>query len=419
MARRKNPVNLLPPKAATAMKEEGRHSDGGGLYLQVKGNSRSWLFVFRWQGRRVEMGLGRAGDRGDEVSLAAARNIATDARRLLDEGRNPLTVRREAAEAAKEIQEIPTFGKFADDLIDSRASSFRNAKHLAQWKMTLGDAYCAAIRKRRVNEITTDHVLTVLQPVWDTKRETASRIRGRIEMVLDAAKAKGLRDGDNPALWRGHLVHFLGKKEKLQRGHHAAMPYREVPAFVSLLRKREGISAAALEFLILTASRSGEVRGAEWSEIDREGKVWIVPAKRMKAGKEHRVPLTDSTIAILDRVAPLSNRRGFVFPAPAKAKGEAKPMSDMVFKALFKRMEVEGVTTHGFRSSFRDWGGDATTFPRELLEQALAHKVGDEVEQAYRRSDALEKRRKLMVAWERFLGASPAQVIPINRAANL
>ncbi len=359
------------------------------------------------------MGLGRAGADKDDVSLAAARNLALDYRRMLDEHppRSPLEVRRAAEAAHAAAKEIPTLGKFADEFIEGRKSQFRNAKHLYQWEQTLGDAYCKSLRRKRIDTISTEDVLTVLQPVWATKQETASRLRGRIEQVLDAAKVKGLREGENPARWKGHLEHLLSERKKLQRGHHSALPYQELPAFMTDLRQREAVSARALEFLILTAARSGEVRGADWSEFDFKNKVWTVPGERMKAGESHQVPLTDAMIAVLDTVAPFSGKKGLVFPG---AK-EGKPLSDMVFKSLFKRMDREGITAHGFRSSFRDWAGDKTSFPREIAEAALAHKVGDEVERAYRRSTALEKRRRLMEEWERFLGGEIGRIIDIHR----
>ncbi|WP_229597955.1 tyrosine-type recombinase/integrase [Roseibium aggregatum] len=412
MARRKNPTNLLPPKAATALVKDGRHADGGGLYLQVKGNARSWLFVYRWDGRRVEMGLGRAGGDKDDVTLAAARNLALDFRRMLDEHppRNPLEVRRAAEAAHAAANEIPTFGKFADEFIERRKSQFRNAKHLYQWEQTLGDAYCKRLRKKRIDTIETEDILSVLQPIWTTKQETASRLRGRVEQVLDAAKVKGHRGGENPARWKGHLEHLLSERKKLQRGHHSALPYQELPAFMAELREREAVSASALEFLILTASRSGEVRGAEWPEFDFKSNVWTVPGDRMKTGEPHQVPLTAAMIAVLDTVAPLSGKKGFVFPGVKKGR----PLSDMVFKSLFKRMSRDGITAHGFRSSFRDWAGDKTSFPREVAEAALAHKVGDEVERAYRRSTALEKRRQLMQEWERYLSGETTKVVSIR-----
>lgn len=424
MARRATAINLLPPKAVST-KGKGRHADGGGLYLQVVGNSRSWLFVYRWEGRRIEMGLGRAGDRLDEISLKRARELATEARAMLNEvpPRSPLGERRATLAAARQQDEKPTFADFADRILEKREGSFRNEKHRGQWRTTLSldkhddgtfldTGYCLSLRKLRVDWITTEHVLAVLQPIWSTKTETASRVRGRIEFMLDAAKAKGLREGENPARWRGHLDKLLAPRQKLQRGHMAAMPFGDVPAFVARLREREAVAARALEFLILTAARSGEVRGATWSEIDLEAKVWTVPAPRMKMGKEHRVPLSDRAVAILKEVEPLRGKADLVFPGSK----EDAPLSDMVWKALMKRMGVEGVTTHGFRSAFRDWVGDATNFPRELAEAALAHKVGDEVEQAYRRSDALEKRRKLMTAWDRFVAGGTASIVRLSAA---
>jgi integrase len=256
--------------------------------------------------------------------------------------------------------------------------------------------YAAPLRDKPLDAIQTDDVLSVLTPLWQTKNETASRLRGRIERVLDAARAKGLRSGENPARWRGHLDHLLPKRQKLSRGHHAALPYADVPELVADLRNREGAAALALEFLILTAARSGEVLGAKWNEIDRDAKVWTVPAERMKAGREHRVPLTQRALQILATVEQV--RTGdYVFPG----QRHGRPLSVMSMEMLLRRMKVD-VTVHGFRSSFRDWAGECTSFPREIAEAALAHTVGDETERAYRRGDALEKRRKLMAAWASF-----------------
>ena len=278
---------------------------------------------------------------------------------------------------------------------------WRNAKHRAQWEMTLGDTYCRSIRAKPVGEVSTADVLAILKPIWLTKAETAQRIRGRIERVLDYARAKGLRSGENPAAWRGHLQHLLAKREKLVRGHHAAMPYADVPAFVGRLRGVQGLSGRALEFLILTAARSGEVLGATWSEMDLDAKLWTVPATRMKARKEHRVPLVDSALDIL---RPLQEARVSDYVFPGEARGPVpRPLSVMAFTMQMRRMGVGHYTPHGFRSSFRDWAGDETSFPREVAEAALAHRTGDETEKAYRRADALEKRRVLMSAWESYL----------------
>lgn len=259
--------------------------------------------------------------------------------------------------------------------------------------MTLRE-YAAPIREKPVNEVGTEHVLAVLKPIWLEKPETASRLRGRIEHVLDAARAKGYRDGVNPALWRGHLDKLLPKRPKLSRGHHAALPYQDVAAFVGRLREREAVAAIALEFAILTAARSGEVLGARWDEIDLDRKVWTIPADRMKAGRDHRVPLSGRAA---EMVQSLSSARVGAFVFPGQRSG--KPLSSMALEMVLRRMKVENATVHGFRSAFRDWCGNETHFPRELAEAALAHVIGDKAEQAYRRGDALEKRRAMMEAW--------------------
>ena len=271
--------------------------------------------------------------------------------------------------------------------------------------MTL-ETYAAPLRSKPVNRINTEDVLEVLQPIWTTRAETASRVRGRIEKILDAAKAKGLREGENPARWRGHLDNLLPKRQLLQRGHHAAMPWQELPEFIAQLRHSPSMAALALEFVILTAARSGEVLrsyredevvGASWGEIDRQAKVWTIPARRMKAGREHRVPLSGRAIAILNE-AEKARRGKFIFPGQ---RGD-QPLSDMALTMLLRRMNVGAATVHGFRSSFRDWAGEVTSFSREIAEAALAHTIGDKVERAYRRGDALEQRRKLMQAWADF-----------------
>ena len=396
-------LNRLNPRSATAPLPPGRHADGGGLYLFVgKTGKRSWVFLYRKNGRLREMGLGSA----SAVTLAKARLKAAAAREMLADGLSPLEAKREA-------EAVPTFGDLADKLVSDLGGQWRNEKHRAQWKSSLlNDA--APLRPIRVDRITTDDVVATLKPIWTTKPETASRLRGRIERVLDAAKAKGHRKGENPAAWRGQLEHLLAKRQRLTRGHHAALRFDAVPEFIGKLRAREATAALALEFLILTAARSGEVRGATWTELDLEAKVWTVPAARMKAGREHRVPLSARALEILAAVQPLANGRAdaVVFPATT-----GKPLSDAAFSALLKRMGVDGeYTPHGFRSSFRDWAGEVSNFPREVAEQALAHVVGDATERAYRRGDALAKRRKLMEAWAGYCepGRS-ATVVPMGR----
>lgn len=387
---------------------DGRHADGGGLYLQVKGPSRSWLFVYRWQGRRIEMGLGRYGHRDDEVSLARARDLATSCRRLLNEHppQSPLDVRRDQVAAARadaaKRRAIPTFGEMATEVLDSLKAGFRNEKHIAQWEMTLKE-YAATLRDIPINAIMTDDVLRVLKPIWTEKRETASRLRGRIEKVMDAATAKGFRRDANPARWKGHLDALLPKEKKASRGHHAAMPFADVPELVRRLREVPGTSARALEFTILTGARTGEAIGATWAEFDMAAKVWTVPAERMKAGREHRVPLTGRVVAILNDLMPTEGTPApdaFVFPGGKRGKS----LSNMSMAMVIRRLKIEPEpTVHGFRSSFRDWAGETTTFPREVAEAALAHVVGDQVERAYRRGDALAKRRELMEAWASYL----------------
>ena len=344
------------------------------------------MFRFVWQGKVREMGLGAA----STVPLARARELADVARRDVAEDRNPITAREHAREerAAK-----PTFGEIADALVAAKESEWRNAKHRAQWRMTL-ETYAAPLRSRPIDEIDTAAVLAVLTPLWREKPETASRVRGRIEAVLDAAKAQNYRSGENPAAWRGHLSHLLAKRAKLARGHHAAMAYDDVPAFIARLRERETIAALALEFCILTAARSGEVLGARWSEIDLAAKVWTIPAERMKATREHRIPLSEPALAILEK---LSEARTGELVFPGQRAG--RPLSHNVMLNAMSRLGVDAVTVHGFRSAFRDWAGNETHFPREVAEGALAHAVGDKAEQAYRRGDALGKKRGLMEAW--------------------
>ncbi|CAL80531.1 Putative phage integrase [Bradyrhizobium sp. ORS 278] len=372
---------LTARKVETA--KPGKYSDGGNLYLIVsETGARKWVLRFTWRGQAKEMGLGSAAS----VPLSDAREKAADARRTIGRGLNPIEERRRGGIT-------PTFGELADEVRESLSTGFRNQKHKAQWKSTL-ETYASSLRAKPVDTITTEDLLAALKPIWTTKAETASRLRGRIEKVLDAAKAKGFRDGENPARWRGHLDHLLPKPSKLARGHHPAMPYESVPSFIGELRQREATAALALELCILTTARSGEILGMRWSEIDLEKKVWIVPPERMKAGREHRVPLCSRAVAILSGLEAVKNGE-FVF----QGKARGKPLSNMAMEMVLRRMKVAEATVHGFRSSFRDWAGNVSSFPREIVETALAHVIGDKAEQAYRRSDALEKRRKLMDAW--------------------
>lgn len=376
----------------------GKHGDGGGLYLIVEGPARRWQFRYLFEGKRRELGLGGL----RKVSLANARVKAAEAAECVGKGMDPLQVRDDQKAAAQaERAAAQTFGDFADAWFEaSVAPGLRNAKHVWQWRQTLGDDYCLAIRGKSIASIDTADVLAVLKPVWNEKPETATRLRGRIERVLDAATVMGARGASaNPARWRGHLDNLLPQPSKLTRGHHAAMPWSEIPAFMKRLAEREAMTALALQFIILTCARAGEALQARWSEMDLEAKVWTVPAPKMKGGKQHRVPLTDAALAILERVQPLAPGRhdALVFPGPG-----IRPMGSEALEALRKRMGAGAYTTHGFRSAFRDWAGEMTDAPREIAEGCLAHEVGNAVERAYRRGDALEKRRQLLHRWAGF-----------------
>ncbi|WP_066717330.1 MULTISPECIES: site-specific integrase [Hyphomicrobiales] len=417
-------INRLSARFASTTKEAGRHADGGGLYLIVKpSGARAWAFIFKREGKWREMGVGAA----EAVSLARARELAAEARALIAAGLDPIEERRKAAvpKAA-----IPTFREAAIDHIEGIAPKLKNAKHVQQWKTTLGvepvaakmiriDAkvqarHEAALNKllaMKVSEIETADVLAVLSPIWHVKPETASRLRGRIEAVLSATAALGHRSEVNPARWRGHMERLLTKPPKMVRGHHAAMAYEAVPAFIAKLAEARSVSAHALHFAILTAARSGEVLGARWSEIDMEAAVWTVPAARMKAKRVHRVPLAEPALAILRKMAEVRDG-DFVFPGQRPGSG----LSVMALEMALRRLG-ETVTVHGFRSTFRDWLGEETTYPAELAEAALAHVIADKAVAAYRRGDALERRREMMVAWASFIEPAEAgdKVISLRR----
>lgn len=389
------------------LKEPGRYGDGRGLWLQVSPTgSKAWLFRYMLHGRAREMGLGPL----DVIGLAAAREKARDARRLLLEGRDPIDVKRESFSVIKlAAAKSLSFADCARQYIDTHKRGWKNDKHAAQWTATLlgnkkTKAVTAAINGLPVAEIDTALIIKVLEPVWTEKPETAGRVRGRIERVLAWATVSGFRQGDNPARWRGHLKEMLPAKSKIHTvKHHAAMPYSSLPEFMGELRGREGVSARALEFTILNASRTGEVIGARWSEIDLAGKVWTIPADRMKAAREHRVPLCDRSIKILQSL-PREAGSEFVFIG-SRTK---RPLSNMAMAELLKGANSNGFTVHGFRSTFRDWARERTNYPRDIVETSLAHTVKDRTEAAYLRGDALEKRRQLMGAWERYC-ARPAE----------
>ncbi len=361
----------------------GRHGDGRGLFLYVKpSGSRSWVLRYQVQGRRRDLGLGAYPD----VSLAMARQRVTDARRLIAEGDDPIAKRQQA--------KPKTFKDAALDLIESKRPGWKNAKHAAQWTSTLETYVFPKIGQVQVSKVETADVIGVLTPFWSVKPETANRVRQRIEAIIDYASALGVRSGDNPARWRGHLDHLLPKPTKVRAvKHHPALAHGEIASFLEELSGRTGVAAHALGFTILTAARSGETRGMTWGEIDLETRIWTIPAERMKAGKEHRVPLSATAIACL---GPRRDDATLVFESEAKP---GKPISDMSMTAVLRRMDRNGITVHGFRSTFRDWAGETTGFPREVIEAALAHGIKDKAEAAYARSDLFDKRRDLMDAW--------------------
>lgn len=390
-------LNRLSARKVDSLKEPGRHADGGGLYLRITdAGSRSWLFMAAVNGKRAEIGIGAA----SAVTLATARRIAAEMREAVAIGSNPRAVL--ASSEPAEEPTIPTFGRFADEYISSVEEGWRNPVHRQQWRNSLRD-HASRLRDLSIIDVGTEDVLAVLQPIWLTKAETAKRVRGRIEKILDAAKARGLRPRDsmNPAMLRGHLALLLPNQSKVERGHHAALPWRDAPAFTAQLRQRPALAARCLEFVILTAARSGEALGATWGEIDFDQKLWTVPPPRMKAGKEHIVPLSQAALALLESIRPEHPSAS----APIFGVGGAA-RSNMAMAMLLRRMGFGHVTTHGFRSTFRDWAGDATSYPRELVEQALAHTIQNKAERAYRRGTAVDRRRELMEHWGGFVFAA-------------
>jgi integrase len=383
---------------AVAKAKPGYLSDGGGLYLRIgEGAAKSWVFRYRVDGKLHEMGLGPQ----HSVSLAEAREKALAQRKLRLAGSDPIAARKAARMITKLADaSTMTFRQCAEAYIASHKAGWRNTKHAAQWPSTLATYVNPIFGDLPVQAIDVGLVMKTLRPIWETKTETASRVRGRIESVIDWATASGHRQGENPARWRGHLENLLPKKTKVRRvEHHAALPYAEIGGFMAELQE-EGIAARALEFAILTAARTGEVIGARWGEINVGDRLWTVPGERMKAGKEHRIPLSDAALAVLEAMQMVRQAGDFVFPG-GKAR---RPIGNMAF-LLLRRMGRGDLTVHGFRSSFRDWAAERTRFPAEVAEMALAHTVSDKVEAAYRRGDMFQKRRQLMDAWARFCTA--------------
>lgn len=384
--------NRLNVKKIAKLTTPNVYADGGGLYLRVRDSgSRSWLFIYMIDGKRREIGLGSALD----ISLPQAREIATELRQAKALGRDPRHFRQEQMVVAKSI---PTFGEMASQLIESIEGGFRSAKHRQQWRSTI-ERYANALSDKAVDAIDVADVQDVLMPIWLSKTETASRLRQRIERVLDAAKVKGYRTGDNPASWRGNLEHLLPAQAKGAVKHHKAMPFSDLPEFMVKLRMRPAVAARALEFLILTAARTNEVIGAQWSEVDLEYGTWTLPATRMKVAREHVVLLPNAAIELVEQLkAKQEYSEGTIFRGPG-----GSGLSNMAMATLLRRREVD-VTVHGFRSTFRDWAGEKTTHARETIEMALAHSISSSTERAYRRGSAPERRRQLMNDWADFAG---------------
>lgn len=379
----------------------GHHPVGGvaGLYLYVANTgARAWVLRVMVGDKRRHLGLGGFPD----VPLASAREKARKARDEIEAGIDPIAQRRATAKALRASQVAETtFKQAAAAYVEAHGESWKNAKHRAQWTNTLATYAYPVIGELGVQHIGQAHVLKILESIWKTKTETAVRLRGRLEVVLDWATVRGYRQGENPARWKGHLDKLLAAPAKIQKvEHHRALSPAEMHSFMVDLRQREGMSARALEFTILTAARSGETRGATWMEIDTKAKVWTIPAERMKAGKEHRVPLSETAMNLINKLTRVAGT-DFVFPAPRGGQ-----LSDMALTAVIRRMKANAVP-HGFRSTFRDWVGEYTNHPREVAEQALAHTLENKVEAAYRRGDALEKRRMLMQDWADFVGKDP------------
>jgi integrase len=406
MARRIGILSALAVKAAAA---RGLHSDGGGLCLQVaRGGSRSWILRFRHAGRRRHLGLGGF----PVVTLAEARERAAAARAMLQAGKDPVEERhgRRIATVLAGAKAM-TFGQAADAYVEAHSGAWK-PRNTKQWTTSLDTYALPLLGKLPVQAIDTGLVMQVIEPIWATKNETADRVRGRIEAILNWAAARGHREGGaNPARWKGHLANLLPPPAKITEiQHHEAMPYAALPTFMARLRARNDVAARALEFAILTAARTGEVLNADWSEIDLQAGVWTVPGARMKGGRTHRVPLVSAALSLLETLP--GARAGLVFPGFR----DGKPLAKMALANVLKRAGGDGATVHGMRSAFRDWSGDRTAFARDVIEAALAHRVGDTTEAAYRRGDAIDKRRVLMQAWAGYLAGEAAEVIELRRA---
>jgi integrase len=403
-------LNRLSAVEVRAIDRKGMYHDGGGLYLQVStSGAKSWIYRFMLDAKPREMGLGPV----NIIPLVEARKRAAECRRMRLDGIDPIETRRAKHGQRKlEAARGMTFDACAAAYLDAHQDSWRNAKHRDQWRNTLNSYASPVFGSLPVQAVDVALVMKALEPIWRGKPETASRLRGRIETVLDWATVREYRKGENPARWRGHLDKLLPAGAKIQKvQHHPALPYDELADFMKALRDQDGIAARALEFLILTAARTGEIIGARWDEVDLEEEIWTVPGERMKAGREHRVPLSAAALVILNRMKE-TRESDFVFPGGKKSM----PLSNMAMLAVLKRVGRDDLTAHGFRSTFRDWAAECTGFRSEVVEMALAHTIENKVEAAYRRGDMFQKRRQLMEAWTRFCERpkSRADVEPIS-----
>lgn len=392
-------IHRLTALAVTRLKKPGMYADGGCLYLQVRGpTSKSWVFRYRFEGRERELGLGSLLN----VSLSEAREKAAAARKQKFNGIDPLELKHEersSRKAAERRLQVPSFDKAVTEFLRTQKSAWKNVKHEQQWSNTLRSYASPHFGDWPVCDVDRRAVIAAIEPIWSTKPETAGRVRGRIEAILDWATVMEFRSGDNPARWKGNLDKVLPARGRVARvKHHAALPYTQAPAFVSKLAQRAETAAKALHFTILTAARTSEILGLRWSEIDLKKATWTVPPERMKAGREHRVPLCSAATQLLSNLQP-DDATDLVFPSPASDR----PLSLNAMAAVLKRMEQHDITVHGFRSSFRDWAAEQTVTANEVVEAALAHTIGNKVEAAYRRGDLFEKRKVLMDQWASFL----------------
>lgn len=408
-------MGKLSVKGLESLKKPGRYADGDGLWLQVRKPdsnrkiesaepARSWLFRYAWQGRQRQMGLGPYPD----VGLKDARDAAHRARKAVRDGLDPIGEKRAKAAQVKAHLAAMTFDGVLKLYLAAHEETWRNAKHRQQWKNTIETYASPVFGDWLVQAVDTGAVMKVIEPLWKEKTETASRVRGRIETILDYAAARGWRQGDNPARWRGHVENLLPARAKVAKvEHHAALPWAEIGAFMAELKGQAGTGALALQFVILTTARTGEVIGARWSEIEMKAATWTIPGERMKAGREHRVPLSEGALDLLRTMQPSKPAAvdGFVFPGQKKESG----LSDMSLTAVLRRMGRGDLTVHGFRSTFRQWVGDRTTVAREVAEAALAHSLKDKTEAAYARNDLFDRRRKLMDMWAKFC-STPSHV---------